>query len=290
VLGSGFKAGSGLGCMFALAAYDGGGSAGVMTEGRWETSSKMVCETPRAGREQTVSVEVSNNGADVTSSGVQFVYERAPTVMRVELGTEGRDGAEAEKRVLRVAGKHFVQSQELRCNIGSEARYISSSMVLCRVGDRTHIGNVTVEVSNNGQDFSANGIGHVASRVASWRMLSMQPSSGPLHGGTLVTISGGQWSSSAYATCTFGDALPVEGLILEGGSIRCKVGAVGIAASSSWQGSQVRVQVMVDGEDVSHGSDLTFEYEAPVVVTGVVPAAFSSLRVSGRMKRSVPTV
>jgi len=85
VLGSGFKAGSGLGCMFALANVGGDGSERVMTvtEGRWETSSKMVCESPRAGSEQTVSVEVSNNGADLTSSGVQFVYERAPTVTGV---------------------------------------------------------------------------------------------------------------------------------------------------------------------------------------------------------------
>ena len=111
VLGSGFKAGSGLGCIFALAGQDGGGAAKVMVEGQWETSSMMTCESPRAGAEQTVSVEVINNGADVTSSDVQFVYERAPTVTGVDLSAAQIDGK--GERVLRVTGKHFVQSQEL---------------------------------------------------------------------------------------------------------------------------------------------------------------------------------
>ena len=90
----------------------------------------------------------------------------------------------------------------------------------------------------------------------------------------MVTISGGQWSGANHATCTFGDSLPVEGVTMEAdGTIRCRVAAVGVAASSRWQGSQVKVQVLVDGEDASLGSELTFQYEPPVVVTGVVPSA-----------------
>ena len=272
VLGSGFKAGSGLGCMFALSGEGGGGSERVMTEGRLETSSRMVCEAPRAGSEQTVSVEVSNNGADLTSSGVQFVYERAPTVTGVELVVhQEADGV--DRRVLRVTGKHFVESRELRCSVGSETRYVSTSLVHCRLDPLAYAGNLTVEVSNNGQDFSADGISHVVSGAGSWRLLSLQPSSGPLHGGTMVTISGGQWSDADYATCIFGDTLAVEGTVMDDGRIECRVTAVGIAASSSWLGREVRVQVVVNGQDASQGSELAFEYEAPVVVSGIVPSA-----------------
>jgi hypothetical protein len=143
VLGSGFQAGPGLSCLFALAASDGAGSGRVMIQGRWESSSMMVCESPRVGSEQTVSVEVSNNGADLTSSGVQFVYEPAPTVDQVGLAEMGRGSGGG--LVLRVTGKHFVQSSGLRCKMGvssdrihalSGARYVSSSMVYCRVEDR----------------------------------------------------------------------------------------------------------------------------------------------------------
>ena len=218
VLGSGFKAGSGLGCMFALSGEGGGGSERVMTEGRLETSSRIVCEAPRAGSEQTVSVEVSNNGADLTSSGVQFVYERAPTVTGVELVVhQEADGV--DRRVLRVTGKNFVESRELRCSVGSETRYVSTSLVHCRLDPLAYAGNLTVEVSNNGQDFSAYGISHVVSGAGSWRQLSLQPSSGPLHGGTMVTISGGQWSDADYATCIFGDTLAVEGTVMDDGRI-----------------------------------------------------------------------
>ena len=43
----------------------------------------MTCVSPRAGAEQTVSVEVSNNGTDVTSSGIQFSSWFPPTLHRV---------------------------------------------------------------------------------------------------------------------------------------------------------------------------------------------------------------
>ena len=178
-----------------------------------------------------------------------------------------------DRRVLRVTGKHFVESRELRCSVGSETRYVSTSLVHCRLDPLAYAGNLTVEVSNNGQDFSADGISHVVSGAGSWRQLSLQPSSGPLHGGTMVTISGGQWSDADYATCIFGDTLAVEGTVMDDGRIECRVTAVGIAASSSWLGREVRVQVVVNGQDASQGSELAFEYEAPVVVSGIVPSA-----------------
>ena len=87
----------------------------------------------------------------------------------------------------------------------------------------------------------------------------------------MVTISGGQWSDADYATCIFGDTLAVEGTVMDDGRIECRVTAVGIAASSSWLGREVRVQVVVNGQDASQGSELAFEYEARVVVSGIVP-------------------
>ncbi len=168
VLGSEFKAGSSLGCMFTLVGQDGGGAAKVMVAGRWETSSMMTCESPRAGAEQTVSVEVSNNGTDVTSSGVQFVYERAATVADVSLGDVGRSSCGGF--VLRVTGKHFVQSLDLQCMMGlgsggvhgvSDARYVTSSFLHCRVKGRLDKGKSVVEVSNSGHDFTTNGVSWV---------------------------------------------------------------------------------------------------------------------------------
>jgi hypothetical protein len=112
-----------------------------------------------------VSVEVSNNGADLTSSGVQFVYERAPTVTGVELAEDDSDFGKGI--LLRVTGKHFVQSPSLRCRRGagsggmhgvSDARYVSSSLVYCRTEEESGKGKSAIEVSNNGQDFSSNAV------------------------------------------------------------------------------------------------------------------------------------
>ena len=228
VMGSGFKAGAGLGCMFALASgTEGEGEGRVMTEGRWETSSMMTCMSPRAGSEQTVSVEVSNNGgADLTASGVQFVYERAPTVDGVGL-EEVQTAGGASRRVLRVTGKHFVQSAALRCSLGHEARYVSSSLVRCHVDSKADKGNATVEVSNNGQDYSNNGFAYALSSSGSWRALALYPSSGPSQGGTMVTVSGGAGEPSEYITCMFGDSLPIEAELLEDGRLICRVPATG---------------------------------------------------------------
>jgi hypothetical protein len=202
---------------------------------------------------------------------VQFVYERAPTVTGVELAEVYSDLGKGV--LLRVTGKHFVQSRELRCSVGSETRYMSTSLVHCHLDSKAHVGNLTVEVSNNGQDFSADGISHVVLAAASWRILSLQPSSGPSQGGTRVMISGGNWSDADYATCIFGDALPVEGTVMDDGRIRCRVAAVGIAASSGWLGREASVRVVVNEQDASQGSGLAFEYEAPMVVSGIVPSA-----------------
>ena len=232
VLGSGFKAGSGLGCMFALAKAGGDGSERVMTEGRWETSSKMVCESPRAGSEQTVSVEVSNNGADLTSSGVQFVYERAPTVTGVELMVrQEADGV--ERRMLRVTGKHFVQSRELRCSVGSETRYMSTSLVHCHLDSKAHVGNLTVEVSNNGQDFSADGISHVVLAAASWRILSLQPSSGHQSINLLLFL---QKQNLATAIYLFGLGTLLTGLGLKHMRIRSHHDLAGALVTSLFLG------------------------------------------------------
>ena len=162
----------------------------------------MACVSPRAGVEQTVSVEVSNNGADVTSSGVQFVYERAPTVTGV--GVLERDQGLGGDLVLRVTGKHFVQSPQLRCRLGkgvgmdaarSDAQYVGSSEVHCRVDQGRGRGRLAVEVSNNGQDFSTNGIGYQAEalkvpdavdRMPEVSVEGMRPSFGRLTGGTCL--------------------------------------------------------------------------------------------------------
>jgi len=277
VLGSGFKAGSGLGCMFALAKAGGDGSERVMTEGRWETSSKMVCESPRAGSEQTVSVEVSNNGADLTSSGVQFVYERAPTVTGVELAEDDSDFGKGI--LLRVTGKHFVQSPSLRCRRGagsggmhgvSDARYVSSSLVYCRTEEESGKGKSAIEVSNNGQDFSSNAVSWGLPSLGSDQFVyATTPRSGPSAGNTVISVIGSSFDPESKLSCVFGDGPSVAAVTLSSTLLLC---------SSPPSTAIGRVELKI--EDDLHGrlssamgrSD-HFVYNMPMSVLLVAPSS-----------------
>jgi hypothetical protein len=59
-----------------------------------------------------------------------------------------------------VLGMHFVKPSQLTCSVGDHATWVSSSLVL-RVMDKASLGIVTIEVSNNRQDFSTDGIEYI---------------------------------------------------------------------------------------------------------------------------------
>ena len=73
VFGKGFE-GSGMLCGFGLAGR---------VEGRYVTSSQIVCASPGYAMGQEVEVEVSQNGADFTGSGMRYLYAGIPEVLSV---------------------------------------------------------------------------------------------------------------------------------------------------------------------------------------------------------------
>ena len=263
VVGSGFRPSRQLSCAYVDTGM-------IPVPALWRTSSRVTCHMPPQETEDVGSLEISNNGQDFTSGGVSFAYERAPTVVSVSLA-EARD-KDGLRGILRVQGAHFMPSQELKCSTGIAQEYVSSSLIHCRIEAAAYGSNVTVEVSNNGQDFSTNGVGFSAMPVE-YRPTTLLPSSGPSRGGTRVTVSGGDWLHVAYAVCIFGDSLPVEAQVMDDGRLECVAAAAMRAAPHQATPAAVEVRVIVDGEEVSAGSELWFEYAAPADVTGIVPSA-----------------
>ena len=233
---------------------------------RWVTSSVVECTTPPSISSLRVLVEVSNNGVDFTSGGMQYLYEAGPTVTAVKLHSATM--GDAGSHTVAVTGRHFAQSPLLTCSVGSYSAWMSSSLVLCTV-DTAWAGNMTVEVSNNGQDFSTDGVEYQgASGLGLSAQVQVRPSSGPANGGTLVTLSGKDWQASEDVQCAFTGGAVTTGELVEEVGVVCRT-----PRQTSPDEGTVDIRVLVDGEEVSQGSELRFEYEAPAVVVGVVPSA-----------------
>ena len=74
------------------------------------------------------------------------------------------------------------------------------------------------------------------------------------------------WKATEAVTCVFSGKVAVEGELQNGAEMVCRV-------PGGNMDSIVSIRVLVDGEDASLGSELTFQDEPPVVVTGVIPSA-----------------
>ena len=82
--------------------------AGGMAPSTNVTSSSCVCVTPAGVAGSTVAVEVSTNGVDFTSSGVQYSYR---SVVRVS-SVQPASGPESGSTSVTVVGANFVDSRK----------------------------------------------------------------------------------------------------------------------------------------------------------------------------------
>ncbi|EKX30921.1 hypothetical protein GUITHDRAFT_122871 [Guillardia theta CCMP2712] len=194
------------------------------------TNTEVACTLTNVNLSSRISIQISNNGVDFSSASATYTYERAPTVTSLSLlALDGSSGQVEQDhgRTVRVIGKHFVASPQLRCSLPGVARYITSSMVDCVSGGGRVGGNLTVEVSNNGQDWSSGGLGLLA-----WEdtprfseEVQLEPTMGPSRGGTQVTVR----------------LLGAEGL--QGVSLSLQVGLEGSAECRYQSGTEYRCQM-----------------------------------------------
>ena len=166
------------------------------------TSTEMTCITPSIGSAQVVNVEVSNNLEWFTRQKVAFSYEPMESVSAVSPSL----GTLLGGTVVTVYGQDFIDSELLFCRFGSNtvsATYLSAERINCIAPQSITAEMVTVEVSNNGQDFTANGVlfqYHLHPVIT-----EIVPSSGPIGGGTLLEIHGENFTNSTSMMCLFGD-------------------------------------------------------------------------------------
>ena len=215
------------------------------------------------------------NGQQYSSSSVEYTYRVAAVVSSV---WPSRGAAEGGTPVT-VLGSGFSSAAEalgeLWCRFNAtaaRASYVSESAAVCNT-TQSATGLVSVEVSTNGRDFSSGGAQY---EYVSVTVSSLAPWSGPLLGGTVVTVGGSSLTVDVEALqCRFGGDGTVWASVHGGVGVRC---VTPVSASTGW----VSVELLSHSEVLQSGS--SFYVHGRMFVSAVLP---SSGPVSGGTRLSV---
>jgi hypothetical protein len=222
------------------------------------SANSATCVSPVQQEPTAVSVDVSTNGLDYSSSGVQFSYRLSLRVLSISPSA----GPETGSTQVTVVGANFVDSKSLLCRFGATAsvpaRWESSSKIVCATPSHMP-GSVSVEVTNNDADFVGGGLKFTyMSQIV---LASMKPESGSLRGGTSVSIYGSEFYFSGVLACRFG-VVTVPASYVSKTETRC--------VSPAHAEGSITVEVSNNGVDFS-SSGLEFQYKSAPVVQSVSP-------------------
>lgn len=153
VKGEGFENSAQLVCKF-------GNVVGI--EATWLSSTGVVCKPPRH-RPGVVIVQVANNGADFSSTAVEYLYVNETSVDDVR----PTEVLETGQVPVLVKGSNFLNTSTLACRFGAvtvRASFLTPWLVACTAPSHSaqprlqrRLGFFPVEVSVNGLDFTSSG-------------------------------------------------------------------------------------------------------------------------------------
>ena len=195
----------------------------------------------------------------VYHGGGDFVFVGVPEVSSIEPHEVLSSGG----RSVTVHGRGFVDTGRIVCSMTAtkvSAVYLTSSRIECAV-PASAVGSRLVRVSNDGSVFSAGSI--VVSVVDAVELLGAEPSSGPVRGGTVVSIGMSTFGFEA-ARCRFGKEW-VAGTVGPRTRVVCRTPAHTGAASV------VDVEVSTESEEEGVSTKLAFEYERMAEVDVLSP-------------------
>jgi hypothetical protein len=223
VSGSGFMAGV-TSCKF--------GSIGAV-QAAVASSTEARCVAP-AGVRGAVPVEVSIGGeggvAATSASDANFIFESTTFMRAVSPAFVGNEGGS----VMSVAFSGATDGSQGWCKFGNTGVVVASGVVRDGVAPCVStagvMGNMTVDVSVNGQDFTSDGftVQTIAvANVTSIRTGEMTPARVPVTGGSAIVMTGVGFRSAIF--CGFGAATRAEtwaampGSLLASGKVNCMV-------------------------------------------------------------------
>eukprot|EP00163_Fabomonas_tropica_P008375 TRINITY_DN17_c0_g4_i1.p1 TRINITY_DN17_c0_g4~~TRINITY_DN17_c0_g4_i1.p1 ORF type:complete len:4695 (+),score=879.62 TRINITY_DN17_c0_g4_i1:301-14385(+) len=230
------------------------------------SATEIECTSPSTGSPTSVALEVTNNVYDYSNFGTTYYYLAVESVSALSpvVGTAHGDS------FITVSGSDFVDVDTLRCRFSLSgdsttvyAVWRSATAVECTSPTHYHwYGNATVEVANNGQDFTSGGAEFMYLHAPSVSVVS--PAYGPVSGLTTVTVGGTNFTSYTSVYCRFDkDSAPAT--VINATAVSCDTPGV-------LQATQAVVEVSVDGGNTwTNGSVVTFTYEETLALLAINP-------------------
>lgn len=270
--GSGFSGGTIVLCIFD----------GRKTLATVRSDNELDCLTPGRNITGRARVELTNNRVDKVSSSISFTYVEPILLTDVSPAQSGEEGGAP----VVVTGHNFIASPSLNCRFGRQdatpALWISSTRISCLTpSSPAGLGDMSLSVSNNGQDFARGSL--LFTFIPAFTVMSSQPRTGPVDGGTEVTLMGTGLSETGPWACVFGEAVAVLATQLASGHLRCKSppqppGRVPLRVfrSASPLGSAISGAVAAASTSLLRDFGLTFEYQGTVFLSSVEPRSGST--------------
>lgn len=237
--------------------------------GRWLDRTAFECNSP-SQQPGSVRLAISTNGQQFTDVGLVFVYQPKATVQSVS----PRRGSVHGGTQIAVIGTGFVNSTEVACRLGErigEAQYVDPTLVLCRapgaeVMPKENGGSsVFVGIANNGIDFSASeNPDAMFQYVPSFDISSIEPTSGPLTGGTILRVDGVGFDTAGNVSCVV-DGLEIPSLVENAQQLACVTPPVANAGL-------VDVQLTNNGVEKT-STPASFRYHPPIEVSSIYPTS-----------------
>ena len=163
-----------------------------------------------------VSLELGCPGL-LSASGLTFSYLPAASLSAVSPPALPASGGVE----LTLLGSGFVQTAGLSCVLNGTlvpAVALSASALRC-LAPALPVGPVSAELSVDGQQRSSTGLTVLA--VSSPALLSVSPAAGPNTGGTLLTVTGSGFGSSAGLFCLFSSGAQQPALVVNSTVLLC---------------------------------------------------------------------
>ncbi|CAM9657218.1 unnamed protein product, partial [Ectocarpus fasciculatus] len=270
VTGSGFTDMSALACVFVFSSATAPQATQTETAGFYHSDSLVSCGSPEGGGVGPALLHVTNNGVEASDSRVSFLVTSKSTVTTLWPSSGSSNGG----TVVRVQGTGFLNSTTAFCRFGdggivSVDAIFDSTSVLCTSPpkDDSLPSQVTVEVTNNGLDWTSSGV--VYTYLPPITINGISPKVGPLSGGTVVRVSGSGFEDATAGSgkkllCRFGRSVVTAAVTGVSGDALCVVPTYQSVGAVSFEVSMNGVDYTSDGWTFHYSPDINVESAWPL--------------------------
>lgn len=232
---------------------------------------EMFCVSPEVNSPGSVSLEIAEDGLDVTNSGWRFDY--VPDVDVTE--AYPLTGPEGGGTTVTIIGPGFLGTETAVCQFGAAGfrvtgRWVSRTTFVCDSPSQRP-GSVPLTISTNGQQFVD--VGLAFSYQPQETVRSISPRSGSVHGGTQVSVTGTGFANSTDIACRFGDNVG-EAEYVDPTLVVCRAPAMELTTQNAGR-TPVSISIANNGFDftTSENPRAMFEYVPSFELLSIEPMA-----------------